>query len=239
MAKIATATLVLLALAPAGVSAEGNGNGNGFELGVFYGVSFTDVHHRTGGDWGWGEQAEDLDGGFVQGVSLSRRIGDHVLAEVGFALGPGREITRDDPVWPYRDTEPIPGCIEDPGVSGCPSPPVPSCAEDPSISACLIPPYGRFTERVTSYEYGASVTVALAGKDLVPYLTVGVGGVTYAFTDWTETDMRFAFGAGVRRYFGRLGLRLEAVDLVSTDSFLTGRVEHDVQVRAGLQVRLP
>ncbi len=212
--------LLALYACPAGAEERG-----GFELGVAYGISFLEVEHRPPMTPEWMEGSDRLTGGFVQGITFGRRLGDRVLAELSFAIGPGHERTSEGPV--YCATRGI-DCA-------------PACVGDPESPECIVPfpPFDFWQERVVSYEYGASFAIDLAAGDLRPFFSLGVGGVSYALQDWTESDVRYSFGVGIRRYFDRVGARLEVVDFVSSDSFVSGKVEHDVQVRAGLQVRLP
>jgi hypothetical protein len=199
------------------------GTPGGFELTTFYGASFLDA--RT---WGWPEQR--LGGSFVQGLAFGRRLGGHVLAEVAFAIAPGRKMAQRYSSYPEYavDARASMPCLPFAEGSGSTS------------SGCYIPP-NEYTDstRVVSYEYGASIAVDLGGRSTRPFLSAGVGAVTYAFEHDTDTDLRLSFGAGIRRTFGRLGARLELIDFVSPDAVVSGEVEHDVQIRVGLQLRLP
>jgi hypothetical protein len=94
-------------------------------------------------------------------------------------------------------------------------------------------------QRSVAYGYDAAFTYDVVGGGTRPFLSFGAGGVTYAFQDYSEKDFRINMGAGVKLGHGRLRGRLEVVDHVTLDHFLTQRTEHDVQVRGGVAVRIP
>jgi hypothetical protein len=90
---------------------------------------------------------------------------------------------------------------------------------------------------VTAWHYGAGLTYDVLGKDVRPFVAVGAGGVSYDGASGASTDFTLRFGAGLKAYFGRLGARVDAMDYVVFDSFLTGRTEHDVHVTGGAFIR--
>jgi hypothetical protein len=94
-------------------------------------------------------------------------------------------------------------------------------------------------ERVTAYHYGLGLAYELARGEVRPFLSVGAGAVTYDVPREGGTSFAFEVGAGARLSFGeRIGGRIEVVDRVVPDHFLSGTTEHDVQVRAGAVFRL-
>jgi hypothetical protein len=97
--------------------------------------------------------------------------------------------------------------------------------------------YGFGGHGVTAWHYGAGLTYDVLGKDVRPFLALGAGGVSYDGTPGAKTDFTLRFGAGVKVYFGRLGARVDAMDYLVFDNFLTGRTEHDVHVTGGAFVR--
>jgi hypothetical protein len=217
-ATILTLTTAAVLFGPVRAKA-GDEEGGGFVLTPFYGVSFLKASPHT---WSDGR----LGGGALQGLALGKRLGDHVLAEVGLAIAPGRSLEERYAIYP-------PGALADPM-------PCAPLSEQGGVGGCLIPPIDELgSTRVVSYEYGGSLAIDLGGRDTRPFLSAGLGAATYAIDRSTSTDLRLSFGAGVRRDFGRIAARLEVVDFVSPNGFLTAEVEHDVQIRAGLQVRLP
>jgi hypothetical protein len=94
-------------------------------------------------------------------------------------------------------------------------------------------------ERVTAYHYGLGFAYELARGEVRPFLSVGAGAVTYDVPREGGTSFAFDVGVGARLSFGeRIGGRIEVVDRVVPDHFLSGATEHDVQVRAGAVFRL-
>lgn len=97
--------------------------------------------------------------------------------------------------------------------------------------------YGFGGRSVTAWHYGAGLTYDILGGDVRPFVALGAGGVSYDGTPGTRTDFVLRFGAGLKVYFGRLGARVDAVDYLVFDNFLTGRDEHDVHITGGGFVR--
>lgn len=98
---------------------------------------------------------------------------------------------------------------------------------------------GRFGQNfgkrgVTAWHYGGGLTYDLADGDVRPLLLVGAGGVTWDGA--AETDFVFRFGAGLKVLFGSVGARVDVVDHLVLDHFLTGDNEHDVHATAGFLV---
>jgi hypothetical protein len=90
---------------------------------------------------------------------------------------------------------------------------------------------------VTAWHYGAGLAYELASGDLRPLLVAGAGGVTWSGAGDSETDLVFRFGAGLKILFGRVGARIDVVDHLVLDHFLSEESEHDVHASAGLLVR--
>jgi hypothetical protein len=97
--------------------------------------------------------------------------------------------------------------------------------------------YGYGGRSVTAWHYGAGLTYDLLGGDVRPFVLVGAGGVTYDGAQSAKTDFVLRFGAGLKAYFGRIGARVDAVDYLVFDNFLTGHDEHDVHLTGGAFVR--
>ena len=96
---------------------------------------------------------------------------------------------------------------------------------------------GRPSRNVTAWHYGAGLAYDLAGGDVRPVIVFGAGGVSYSGARESETDFALRFGAGLRVYFGRVGGRVEVVDHLVVDHFLSGEAEHDIHATAGFLVR--
>jgi hypothetical protein len=94
-----------------------------------------------------------------------------------------------------------------------------------------------FGRDLTAWHYGAGLTYDLLGGDVRPYVTAGAGGVSYDGPGRTETDFVVRFGGGLKVYFGRVGARVDVVDHLVIDQFVSGRAEHDVHATGGVLVR--
>ena len=90
--------------------------------------------------------------------------------------------------------------------------------------------------QVTAWQYGAGLAYDLTGGDVRPVVLFGAGGATWSGAGRTETDFELRFGAGLKILFGRLGARVDVVDHLVLDHFLSGESEHNVQVTAGFLV---
>jgi hypothetical protein len=90
--------------------------------------------------------------------------------------------------------------------------------------------------RVTAWQYGAGLAYDITGGDVRPVVLFGAGGATWSGSGRTETDFELRFGAGLKVLFGRVGARVDVVDHLVLDHFLSGKSEHNVQVTAGFLV---
>lgn len=94
---------------------------------------------------------------------------------------------------------------------------------------------GGFGKRgVTAWHYGGGLAYDLKDGDVRPLLLVGAGGVTWDGA--SNTDFVFRFGAGLKVLFGSVGARVDVVDHLVLDHFLSGHNEHDVHATAGFLV---
>lgn len=87
------------------------------------------------------------------------------------------------------------------------------------------------------WHYGAGLAYDITGGDVRPVVIFGAGGVSYSGAREGATDFALRFGAGLKVLFGRVGGRVDVVDHLVTDHFLTGEAEHDIHVTAGFLVR--
>lgn len=93
------------------------------------------------------------------------------------------------------------------------------------------------TRSVTAWHYGAGLAYDVTGGDVRPVVVFGAGGVSTSGASETETDFVLRFGAGLKILFGRVGARVDVVDHLVTEHFLSGDDEHDIHATAGLLVR--
>jgi hypothetical protein len=97
--------------------------------------------------------------------------------------------------------------------------------------------FAGFGDRdVTAWQYGAGLAYEITQGDVQPIVILGAGGVTWDGARGAGTDFELRFGAGLKMYFGRVGARVDVVDHLVLDQFLTGKTEHDVHATAGLLV---
>ena len=85
---------------------------------------------------------------------------------------------------------------------------------------------------VNAWHYGAGLAYELTHGDVRPVLILGAGGVTWGGAREAGTDFVFRFGAGLKILFGRVGARVDVVDHLVLDQFLTKDTEHDVHATA-------
>jgi len=91
--------------------------------------------------------------------------------------------------------------------------------------------------RAVAYHYGANVGIDLTRGTLRPSVVAGLGAVTYDSEVRRDTAFALRVGAALVAETGRLAIRLELLDVITADHFVTGQAEHDVHVRVGLGVR--
>jgi hypothetical protein len=162
------------------------------------------------------ESQTSLGSSALFGARYSRAIKDRLALEADLAIAPSHSLeTRGS------------GCIGD------------LCFDRTSPARDGEGRIGRgFGDRnVTAWHYGAGLAYEITGGDLRPLLILGAGAVTWDGAREAETDFVFRFGAGLKILFGRVGARVDVVDHLVLDQFLTGKTEHDVHATAGLLVR--
>lgn len=93
------------------------------------------------------------------------------------------------------------------------------------------------SRNLTAWHYGAGLAYDITGGDVRPVVIFGAGGVSYSGARQGSTDFALRFGAGLKVLFGRVGGRVDVVDHLVTDHFLTGKAEHDIHATAGFLVR--
>jgi hypothetical protein len=152
------------------------------------------------------------------GVRYSRYLKGRLAVEADLAVGPSHDLETDGEL-----------CVADRcfGRGGWPRLPV----GPPELDF----PQGR-GRRVTAWHYGGGLAYDITGGDVRPVLVFGAGGVSWGGSGRTETDFELRFGAGLKILFGRVGARVDVVDHLVLDHFLSGRPEHDIHVTAGLLV---
>jgi len=228
--RVRTAGLLLLGFlmvvaAPAGAQSRGRSDRN--ELTVFGGVSLTDLSStsRDGPPFLLAapfelsilptiERSATLGGSAEFGVRYGRRLSDALTVEGDFSVAPGHDL-------------------EERIGFGCP--PELLCITQPAILV-VVPDILR-TDQLVAYHYGGGVRLALTRGSVRPSVVGGLGAVTYDGSRIRETRLAVRVGAGIEATVNSLSTRLEVLDVIVADHFVTGRAEHDVHVRVGVGVR--
>jgi len=223
MKALVPLTIVLVAVSP-----PARGEAGKVEIGLFGGASLLDVRIETSA-LGQFDPSLDLPSGFdfrttstlgksfLLGFRAGYGISERLQVEVSFAVAPSATQRTEFAFF-------------------CNIRPCPFILPDRATPAGLV---RRPTEdKVAAYHYDAGLLVSLGGSFAQPFVTAGLGGVTYDAPDGGRTNFAFNFGAGVRIGPGSVGARIEAADHVVVDHYLSHRAEHDVQLRAGVTVRL-
>ncbi len=213
-----------LALSAAGAGAAGAPRGT--ELTVFAGASLAELSADGAPRFPLILPAiytfhTRLDAGALVGLRLTRYVTSRAAVEFDVAIVPSQDVE-------FR-AEVIcsPGfpCVRGPLCTG--------------VGPCrLLAPDFLIRERLTTWHYGLTLTYDLAESDVRPYLGASFGAATSTGLEHNDTDVRLGLLAGVKLGSGKLSGRLEVLDSLSTSHFLTDQAEHDVQLRAGVTVRV-
>ena len=199
-------------------SAEADG---GTELTIYSGISFLESERDV-----FPEILADLrspidfhfqssfDSGFLFGFKAGHYLNENVEVEGNFAIAPNQELRTES-------------FFECPVGEIC-----------PLTGLELFPPFFFEERNGVSYYYDGNLVYNFDYRNLTPFVTVGIGGITNDFELENHTDFSLNFGGGAKFYFGRVGIRIEVNDHVIPDHFLTEETEHDLQVHYGFLVRL-
>jgi len=161
--------------------------------------------------------ATSLGNSALFGVRYSRYLKDRLAVEADLEVGPTHDLETEGELC-------VSGrCIGSRGLEGRPG----FGPFDRGLAA------GR---RVTAWQYGAGLAYDITGGDVRPVVLFGVGGATWSGAGRTETDFELRFGAGLKILFGSLGARVDVVDHLVLDHFVSGQSEHNIQVTAGFLV---
>jgi hypothetical protein len=233
------AALALVAATPAPASDEPAAEPKN-EIVVFAGASILDASRSetaTFGMPGWvGDrwpgfpniqvQAEsELDGSALFGVRYSRYVKGRLAVEADFAVAPTHDLEGGGQLCLNGSCF---GAAEVGRMRG-------SWGMGPARDDL---DFEDFRSRaVTAWHYGGGLAYDITGGDVRPFVTFGAGGVSYDGARGSSTDFAVRFGAGLKVYFGKIGGRVDVVDHLVTDQFLTGDAEHDIHVTAGFLVR--
>jgi len=213
------------------------------EVVVFGGASILDASRgedRTIGLPGWGgdrwpdfpdiqvRTETSLGGSALFGARYSRYVKGRLAVEADFAVAPthdlevGGELCLDDRCYGRGRGDRMRG----PWGSG------------PGLGDIGNVDLDDFrTRSLTAWHYGAGLAYDVTGGDVRPFVIFGAGGVSYSGAGESSTDFALRFGAGLKILFGRVGARVDVVDHLVTEHFLSGDAEHDIHATAGFLVR--
>jgi hypothetical protein len=210
------------------------------EIVVFGGASVLDAsrnHETTVGLPGWGGErwpgfpelqvrAEtSLGGSALFGARYSRYVKGRLAVEADLAVAPNHDLEAGGEL-----------CVEGRcfgrGMGGRMRGPWGSgpALEDVDFD-------GGRARNLTAWHYGGGLTYDITGGDVRPFVLFGAGGVSYSGAGDASTDFVLRFGAGLKILFGRVGARVDVVDHLVTEHFLSGDAEHDIHATAGFLVR--
>ena len=161
-----------------------------------------------------GTVTSTMDGSAEFGARYSRHVADIVSMEGDFSIAAGHELA-------------------DRFQFSCPDNRV--CLASSDIA--LVAPDRLAIERVVAYHYGAGLGVDLTRGAVRPTLIAGIGGVTHDAGDLRDTQLALRVGGALKADIGTLITRVEVLDVITADHFVTHRSEHDIHVRVGLGVR--
>jgi hypothetical protein len=235
--------IILLALPLAGTPVAAD-DASDFpnQIVVFGGVSILDASRTSTTTWppgipafpGWPDRfpgpgidgfpeiqlrtSASLGNSVVLGARYSRYIKDRLSVEADISVGPGHDLEPGGEI-----------CFEGRCLGG----------GDIDRFPVRLPggDLGRWRgQSVTAWQYGGGLAYDITGGDVRPVIVFGAGGVSWSGTGRTETDFELRFGAGLKILFGRVGARIDVIDHLVLDHFLTGSSEHNLHVTAGLLV---
>ena len=155
-----------------------------------------------------------LDGSGELGVRYGRDLTDTLTLTGDFSIAPAHELLTHTSL-------------------GCPDPLV--CIAVPAFA--FFAPDFLFSERVVAYHYGGGLGMKLRPGTVTPSVSAGLGGVTFAGTDRHESSLAFRIGGGVSAAIRNLTTGIEVLDVIVSEHFVTGRLEHDPHVRITFGVR--
>ena len=92
-------------------------------------------------------------------------------------------------------------------------------------------------QSVTAWHYGAGVTYDVLGGDVRPFVTLGAGAVTYDGARDANTRLRRALRRRAQGVLRPGRPRIDVVDYLVVDQYLSGDTEHDVHATGGVLVR--
>jgi len=145
------------------------------------------------------------------GFKYGHYFTENIEVEGNFSIGPNREIEIENSFF---------------------CPPGEICPLEPQA------PFTLLKQNAVTYYYDGNFVYNFPTSKVTPFFSAGLGGVSTDrdFFD-TEHDLALTFGGGAKFRFENVGFRIEVVDRIIPDYFLTNDTENDLQVQYGVMFR--
>jgi outer membrane protein W len=149
---------------------------------------------------------QSLNSSAIVGFGVSRYLNDNMAVEGSFSVSPNHELTQTS-------------SIDCPPGEICP---------------LIFFPDFYLHHNVVAYSYGGNFVYHFTTGQVRPYVTAGVGGISFDIESNTRTDVAWTFGAGAKFLLGkRTGLRFEVNDHLIPNHFVTAKTENNLQIQYG------
>lgn len=151
-------------------------------------------------------RSQTLDSSVLVGFGVSRYLNNNIAIEGRFSVAPNHQLTETS-------------FIDCPAGEICP--------------LVLFPDF-NLQSNVVAYHYDANFVYHFASGQVRPYVTAGIGGVSFDALSSTRTNVAWTFGAGSKFMLGKgMGLKFEFNDHLIPNHFVTDKTENDLQVQYG------
>ena len=100
-------------------------------------------------------------------------------------------------------------------------------------------PYFQDNQNVVAYHYDANFVYNFLHDSIRPYVTIGIGGISYDLPGDVKTSFTTNLGLGAKFYFKKVGLRFEINDHLIPNHFLSGKTENNLQIQYSFFFLLP
>jgi len=96
-----------------------------------------------------------------------------------------------------------------------------------------------YSENIIAYNYDSNLIYNFNtdGK-ILPYISAGLGGVSYDINDTVKTMATINAGIGIKWYLKNIGLRFELNEHAILNHFLSEKTEYNFQIQYGLLFKL-
>ncbi len=193
------------------------------EITIYYGYYFIDVKSNKAFDKNYNLYHFDtfpiepliikskykLDGSFLFGAKLGYYFNKNIEIEVNVGIAPTHNLTKEiDYICP-------PGKI---------------CILKEAIAMPII-----LKENIIAYNYDSNFVYNFnSDRRIVPYITMGLGGISYDIDDEIKTMGTINAGIGFKWYFEKVGLRFEFNERAILNHFISDKTEYNMQIKYGI-----